>query len=57
MSTNKVYGDAPNELNLTETPTRWDYADKEYYHGIAEDFRIDRTKHSLFGRLKLRQIL
>ena len=27
MSTNKVYGDAPNELALVETPTRWDYAD------------------------------
>jgi CDP-paratose 2-epimerase len=52
MSTNKVYGDAPNELNLLETPTRWDYADEEYYHGIAEDFRIDRTKHSLFGASK-----
>ena len=26
MSTNKVYGDAPNELPLVELPTRWDYA-------------------------------
>jgi CDP-paratose 2-epimerase len=52
MSTNKVYGDAPNELPLIETPTRWDYADPAYYNGIAEDFRIDRTKHSLFGASK-----
>ena len=27
MSTNKVYGDAPNELPLNELATRWDYAD------------------------------
>ncbi len=52
MSTNKVYGDAPNELPLVETPTRWDYEQLEYYNGIAEDFRIDRTKHSLFGASK-----
>ncbi len=52
MSTNKVYGDAPNELELIETPTRWDYRDKKYYHGIDEAFRIDQTKHSLFGASK-----
>lgn len=53
LSTNKVYGDAPNELNLKETDTRWDYADKEYYNGIKEDFRIDQSKHSLFGASKV----
>ena len=52
MSTNKVYGDAPNELELIETPTRWDYKDEKYYHGIDETLRIDRTKHSLFGASK-----
>jgi hypothetical protein len=36
MSTNKVYGDAPNRILLTEQPTRWEYADKAYEHGIAE---------------------
>jgi len=46
MSTNKVYGDAPNELPLVELPTRWDYADRD---GIDESMRIDRTMHSLFG--------
>ena len=30
MSTNKVYGDAPNRIALTELPTRWDYADPAY---------------------------
>jgi CDP-paratose 2-epimerase len=52
MSTNKVYGDAPNELELVELPRRWDYADKALYNGIDENMRIDRTKHSLFGASK-----
>ncbi len=53
LSTNKVYGDAPNELPLVETPTRWDYARPEDYHGIDESMRIDRSKHSLFGASKV----
>ncbi len=53
MSTNKVYGDAPNELPLVEMETRWDYADDSYYEGIAESFRIDQSKHSLFGASKV----
>ena len=48
MSTNKVYGDAPNEIPLVELDKRWDYKEKEFYNGIPETFRIDRTKHSLF---------
>jgi CDP-paratose 2-epimerase len=53
MSTNKVYGDAPNEIPLRETQTRWEYADARYAHGIAEDFRIDHTVHSVFGASKV----
>src|SRR5579862_6930846 len=53
MSTNKVYGDAPNELELTELETRWDYARPEDYGGVREDMRIDRSKHSLFGASKV----
>lgn len=53
MSTNKVYGDAPNELPLVELDTRWDYARPEDYAGIAESFRIDQSKHSLFGASKV----
>lgn len=52
MSTNKVYGDAPNELPLKELPTRWDYARPEDFNGISESCRIDRTLHSLFGASK-----
>lgn len=53
LSTNKVYGDAPNELPLRELPTRWEYAREEDFNGIREDFRIDRSKHSLFGASKV----
>jgi CDP-paratose 2-epimerase len=53
MSTNKVYGDAPNELNLVEKGTRWDFADEQYANGIKENFRIDQSKHSLFGASKV----
>ena len=53
MSTNKVYGDAPNNINLKELPTRWDYDDPTYAGGIAEDFTIDQSKHSLFGASKV----
>jgi CDP-paratose 2-epimerase len=52
MSTNKVYGDAPNELPLQELETRWDYARPEDFSGISESCRIDRTLHSLFGASK-----
>jgi len=52
FSTNKVYGDAPNELALEEKETRWDYADPACRDGIAEDFRIDASTHSVFGASK-----
>lgn len=53
MSTNKVYGDAPNGISLKELETRWDYADPVYHHGIPENFTIDQSKHSLFGASKV----
>ena len=52
MSTNKVYGDAPNFIVMKELPTRWDYADERYENGIPETFSIDQSKHSLFGASK-----
>jgi len=52
MSTNKVYGDAPNEIPMVELPTRWDFADPAYATGIPETFRIDCSLHSLFGASK-----
>tara|TARA_B100000900_G_C20349959_1_gene621889 strand:- start:136 stop:789 length:654 start_codon:yes stop_codon:yes gene_type:complete len=50
MSTNKVYGDNPNRLNIYEKSTRWELkkSDKNY-KGIKENFSIDNATHSFFG--------
>ena len=53
LSTNKVYGTAPNEVALKELDTRYDYANPEDYVGIDESCRIDSTLHSLFGASKV----
>lgn len=49
-STNKVYGDRPNELNLVEKEKRYDYADLD---GVAESMSIDQCLHSIFGASKV----
>ena len=36
MSTNKVYGDAPNRIALQELETRWEYADENFKNGILK---------------------
>ena len=53
MSTNKVYGDAPNNIPLKELDSRWEYDDPIYTNGISETFSIDQCKHSLFGASKV----
>jgi CDP-paratose 2-epimerase len=53
LSTNKVYGDAPNFLPLKELEKRYDYLRAEDYNGIREDFTIDNSKHSIFGASKV----
>lgn len=53
MSTNKVYGDAPNDLALVELPTRWDFDSPQLRDGIDESCRIDGSLHSLFGASKV----
>jgi CDP-paratose 2-epimerase len=53
MSTNKVYGDAPNRIAVRETETRWEYDDPNFMNGIAEDVSIDQSMHSLFGASKV----
>lgn len=53
MSTNKVYGDAPNEIPLIELEKRYEFARQEDYNGIDETCRIDTSLHSLFGASKL----
>lgn len=53
-STNKVYGDLPNQLPLREEPTRWEIDPHHAYRdGIGEDLSIDQCLHSLFGASKV----
>ena len=53
-STNKVYGDTPNKLPLTELETRWELPeDHRFYNGIDESMSIDNSTHSLFGASKI----
>ena len=53
VSTNKVYGDAPNRLPLLELESRLDLPEEHPYHdGIDTSMSIDRTMHSLFGASK-----
>ena len=53
-STNKVYGDLPNSLPLSELETRWEIEpDHTYANGIREDMSIDHCLHSLFGASKV----
>lgn len=53
-STNKVYGDLPNELPLIEQETRWEIKPSHrYQRGIDETMSIDNSTHSLFGASKV----
>ena len=54
-STNKVYGDRPNDLPLVETEARWEIeTDHPFHaHGIDESMSIDNCLHSLFGASKV----
>ena len=50
MSTNKVYGDNPNNLKIVEKKTRWELKkNNKYFKGIDEKFSIDECTHSFFG--------
>lgn len=53
LSTNKVYGDAPNQIALRELETRWDFDDSAFADGIPESLGIDQCLHSLFGASKV----
>jgi CDP-paratose 2-epimerase len=49
-STNKVYGDRPNQLPLVELETRLELPrEHELYEGIPVSMPIDQSLHSLFG--------
>jgi CDP-paratose 2-epimerase len=49
-STNKVYGDLPNQLPLIELEERLELPEDHRYHrGIDTSMSIDSSTHSLFG--------
>ena len=53
-STNKVYGDTPNNLPLVELDERWEIEESHpFFIGIDESMSIDQCKHSLFGASKV----
>ena len=53
-STNKVYGDTPNQLPFIELHTRYEISPSHpYADGIPEAMSIDSSLHSLFGASKV----
>ncbi|MFH1776627.1 MAG: GDP-mannose 4,6-dehydratase [Candidatus Omnitrophota bacterium] len=51
-STNKVYGENINKIDVSEEGKRYSFKNK-YKQGIAEDFAIDLCSHSPYGCSKL----
>jgi len=54
-STNKVYGDTPNRLNIVELESRFEALSNLSQRPIEVDeyMSIDQTKHSIFGASKV----
>jgi len=55
VSTNKVYGDRPNQLPLVELDTRFELSPTHEWasNGIPESMSLDQTLHSVFGASKV----
>ncbi|MGF1573865.1 MAG: NAD-dependent epimerase/dehydratase family protein [Sumerlaeia bacterium] len=53
MSTNKLYGDRPNDVPLQELDSRYEYAGPRRGKGIDETMSIDQCLHSIFGASKV----
>lgn len=51
-STNKVYGENVNSINVSEKESRYEFEEK-YSSGIPEDFSIDLCEHTPYGCSKL----
>ena len=52
-STNKVYGENVNKLQVQLNGDRYEYADEAFKHGISESFSVDRCEHTPYGASKL----
>jgi CDP-paratose 2-epimerase len=51
-STNKVYGDNVNKIQVKESETRYEFADGRYSKGIPENFPTDHCEHTPYGASK-----
>ena len=50
MSTNKVYGDNPNNLKIIEKKNRYELKKTDkFFNGVNETMSIDNCTHSFFG--------
>ena len=45
LSTNKVYGDNPNKINLNELKMRYEYKNPTFKKGINEKLSIDQNTY------------
>lgn len=55
-SSNKVYGELPNSLNIIELDSRYEAVCPEFPNDLLEvdeNMSIDKTKHSIFGASKV----
>jgi CDP-paratose 2-epimerase len=52
LSSNKVYGDAPNRLGLIEHATRWEFADSTFLDGLDETLDATGALRTPFGASK-----
>jgi CDP-paratose 2-epimerase len=52
-STNKVYGDNVNQVEIVERATRYDFAAPYQGKGLPENFSIDSKHHTPYGISKL----
>lgn len=51
-STNKVYGDNVNKIEVKEKKTRYQFGDKNFQNGIPETFSTDHCEHTPYGASK-----
>ncbi len=52
-STNKVYGDKPNEFEYCCKGKRFEPVDESIWNGFGESLSVDQCKHTPFGASKL----
>lgn len=51
-STNKVYGDNVNKIEVGEKETRYEFTDRNFRKGIPETFSTDLCEHTPYGASK-----